>query len=505
MGLRFFAERAIRLQGAPFSLAERPYLDAVYRATARNLVIRASRQVEKSTLLANRLIYDAHRFPGIQILFVAPRIDQAHLFSNARLQPRISESPIVRRLLWPWQRKIPVRDIVFANSSRIYIRAAFHSADGCRGISADELFVDEFQDLAPGSLPVLQETLSHSHHARTILTGTPKMLENHLEGIYRQSTACEWQVPCLHCGNQCLMDDRVLGAASLICPQCQTPIDSRAGKWVSRNPHSSWGDGYTINHLMVPWLNIHDILERQRTYDRAKFVNEVLGLPTSLGDHIISRDEIEACCEDRPFAASLADIPPVCRTLLVAGIDWGGGSTSGTVLVIGHLVDNRRFCLVRFDRWLPHTDPQTILEQVAERCRKFRVQRIAADGGGNGSVYNRLLLKCFEASQNRPTLYSIYYSADHQSPQRDGALIRWTIGRTQSIGALFSRIKAGLLRFPRIAECGSFLDEFTCELYEHDEAMRTIKYTKPETERDDALHATVYAESLALRLGTGSY
>jgi len=65
---------------------------------------------------------------------------------------------------------------------------------------------------------------------------------------------------------------------------------------------------------------------------------------------------------------------------------------------------------------------------------------------------------------------------------------------------VFSRIKAKLIRFPRLQESGSFLDEFVCELAEYDEEMRTIKYTKPETQRDDALHATVYAETLSLRM-----
>jgi len=45
----------------------------------------------------------------------------------------------------------------------VFVRAAYHSADAARGISADLLLVDEFQDIAAGDLPVLQETLSHSH------------------------------------------------------------------------------------------------------------------------------------------------------------------------------------------------------------------------------------------------------------------------------------------------------------------------------------------------------
>src|SRR5689334_18831809 len=122
------------------------------------------------------------------------------------------------------QKRIPVGDIVFTNQSRVYIRAAFHSADGCRGISADALFLDEFQDLAPGSLPVLRETLSHSEHPRIVITGTPKLLENPLESVFRASTACEWHVVCAGCGQNSLLDERTLGASTLICSHCQHPL-----------------------------------------------------------------------------------------------------------------------------------------------------------------------------------------------------------------------------------------------------------------------------------------
>ena len=74
------------------------------------------------------------------------------------------------------------------------------------------------------------------------------------------------------------------------------------------------------------------------------------------------------------------------------------------------------------------------------------------------------------------------------------------VSRSASLGALFTRIKTQLIRFPNLAVSNSFLDEIVCELAEYDEHERVIKYTKPENQRDDALHATNYGELLALRL-----
>ena len=132
MGLREFTEGTGVLRSRPFSLADRPYLWDVYAATARNLVLRASRQVEKSTYLANRIIYELFLTPGKKILFVSPRLEQARLFSNDRLRPPILNSPCLRRFLWPHEREMPVGDIEFENGSKLYVRSAFRSADGSR-------------------------------------------------------------------------------------------------------------------------------------------------------------------------------------------------------------------------------------------------------------------------------------------------------------------------------------------------------------------------------------
>jgi hypothetical protein len=296
------------------------------------------------------------------------------------------------------------------------------------------------------------------------------------------------------------MDESVLGPLSLTCAGCQTPIVSNQGHWVARNPQSTYGAGYAVNHLMVPWLNIDDILNRQHAYDPIRFKNEVLGLPTELGDHLITRQEIEACCDDRSFAQNLSDVPAHGRRVLVAGLDWGGGGVSATVLVLGYIERNRVFRVVRFDRWLPGSEPKLVMEEIARRCAQFQVRFIGADGGGFGRSHNRLLFGCIKEIGWTAQMYSIFYSASDQAPAPEGVLWKWTVDRSATIGTLFGRIKKGLLRFPRAAECGTFLDEFTCEIAVYDEEMRSLRYSKPETLRDDALHATNYAELIGLRI-----
>jgi hypothetical protein len=196
------------------------------------------------------------------------------------------------------------------------------------------------------------------------------------------------------------------------------------------------------------------------------------------------------------MARSLEDVPPEFRRTLVAGVDWGGGR-SRTVVVIGYMDRQFRFVVVRFERFQPQEEPDRVLTQVAQLCGAFDVHILAADGGGNGQVYNRLLV---ERLGPRPCgLDAILYSSSEHEPQQDGVLTRWTVNRSASLGALFGRVKKQTLHFPPVADCGSYLDDFGCEFAEYDDEMRTIRYSHPESQPDDSLHAANYALLMSVR------
>ena len=142
-----------------------------------------------------------------QILFVCPREEQARAFSHLRLAAVLEQSPVLRRVLLGKGSRVQVNNLAFSNGARVFICAAYHSADACRGISANLLLIDEFQDVAAGDLPVLQETLSHAKDGRMILSGTPKTVDNHLQAVFRSSTACEWTLTCAACGNEAMLDE----------------------------------------------------------------------------------------------------------------------------------------------------------------------------------------------------------------------------------------------------------------------------------------------------------
>lgn len=492
-----FSEDFVFLKGKPIRFDGRLYLPEIFHSDKKNIVIRASRQVEKSTFLSISMAYELCKTPGVTILLVTPRQEQAWVFARTRLVPLIQQSPILRRVLFGKSgRRSQIENMTFDNGSQCHIRAAYNSADAVRGISADHLFIDEVQDVKAGDLPVLQETLSHSRIGKTILTGTPKLIENHLEAAFARSTANEWTLACSGCGTTNILDQSCLGPRGVTCRQCQSPLDVANGQWVARNPASTWGDGFWLNHLMVPWLNYDEILERKAVYEGAKFNNEALGLSTELGDHVVTRAELEACCSAQPMATSSSDMPGLTARNAVAGIDWGGGGTSRTVITIGHMRSDYVFEVGALYRFRADEDTNQLLDAMVDVIKRFNVRLLAADGGGNGHVLNRLLLDRLNYDHG---MYAILYSSHGQEPRQEGLLHKWVVNRSATIGVLFSRVKKRSITFPRVADCGSFLDEFSCVLATYDDATRTVRYTHPDTMQDDAMHATNYALILATR------
>ena len=177
-------------------------------------------------------------------------------------------------------------------------------------------------------------------------------------------------------------------------------------------------------------------------------------------------------------------------------MDWGGGGAARTAIVVGFIRPEGTFEVCHFARVSGREDPDLVKKSVIEICRKFKAPWIAADGLGNGSVYNRLLLDGIGYNAH---LYALLYSATGSEPYEDGILWKWPIGRTSSIGYLFSCVHKKKIMFPRLTDCGTFLDEFACEVAEYDDKNRCIKFTHAETQPDDAMHAVNYALQMATR------
>ena len=85
-------------------------------------MVRASRQVEKSTFLVNAIVHVAVTMPGVTILFAGGAISKPACFEDVAYADRARQPSHCSLLLGAKRRKLGVRDLQFANGSTLHVR-----------------------------------------------------------------------------------------------------------------------------------------------------------------------------------------------------------------------------------------------------------------------------------------------------------------------------------------------------------------------------------------------
>lgn len=487
------AQSIVHLDGCPISYSGRPYLRAIYNSKAERLVLRCSRQVEKTTTLSVMLLMHASLNPGSTALIVMPRREQVWLFRDTRLMPMLEQSPGFTTLLAGKGWSHTAQNWEFSNGSRLFMRSAYLSADSARGISADLLVLDEAQDLSPDAIPVLEQVLSHASRKRVIIAGTPKLGDNPLEAAYLNGSRCEWVARCQKCEAENIPGENSLGPSSPVCVECGAPISFDSGEWIFRNPQAAGYQSFWINHLMVPWVDYQEVLSYRETYGVAQFRNEVMGLPVELGEHVVNQSEVESRCGKLENGISPKEWNRlgIVDCTLTLGIDWGGGGKSRAAFALGAFTGKGNFRVLFLERRPPGEDPEATVARACEILSKAKGARVAADAGGNGAVINRMLVSRHDCPAKE--FIGIHYSESGAKPQRVRPTeIRWSVGRTRAISDVFTHIKTGRITFPTLKSCRDCLPDIWGETAIYDDKSRTIRYQCPAGGTDDVLHALTY-------------
>lgn len=320
-----------------FSFEDRSYLRSIYDSPAPRKLLMAGRQVEKSTLLGNSCLAYTAINPYFRTLYVSPSNQQTKVFSRDRIAEPIHLSPFLQRTTNSRLLK-NVFEKKFVNHAQITLRFAFLNADRTRGIPADAVTIDEFQDILLENVPVIEECASHSDYKLFTYAGTPKSFDNAIEHYWsRFSTQNEWAVPCRRHGTPKnpgtwhwnILDEENVGEKSLVCDRCGEEIwaNDKDATWVSLNPNPKVEkpyEGYRIPQLMVPWIDWSDIRNKQRIYSRAKFHNEVLGRSYDSGTRPLTRRDMQRNCWDELSMQYYREVIQYCQQYpIFMGVDWG--------------------------------------------------------------------------------------------------------------------------------------------------------------------------------------
>jgi hypothetical protein len=376
-----------------------------------------------------------------------------------------------------------------------------------RGIAADLVCIDEIQDILTDNISVIEECIAHSSFKYKLYSGTPKSLDNTIEGLWiDESTQNEWVVPCDHCGggdarHWNILTEANIGPRFLICERCGKEIHPmhEHAQWASLNPKPRVPnpmDGYRVPQLMVPWIAWPDILNKQLTYSRARFYNEVLGMSYDSGTRPLTQQDVRDNCTSK-LGLGASDLSAArsfvmgsgARTFM--GVDWGTGEQTFTVVTICAYRDGR-FALLYVTRFEGQdSEPAVQIAKIRKLVEEWRVTYIGTDYGG-GFDRNDILLRTYGP---RVVFKYQYSTVTSGKIVWDGGLGRFLVNRTEVMSDVFNAIKRkDVFSFPRWEDFEMPFGQDMLNIFsEFSEVRRTNEYKKSRGVTDDTFHALLYA------------
>lgn len=500
-----FAEWGIKVyydtEYRAFRFTGRRYLEEIYNMDLRRILWKCARQTEKSTFLGNRGITSCCLYNGFRTIYVSPSNEQTKTFSRDKLDDIIYQS----EELHPFIGSLADQSLYlkkFEGTSSVYmLYYAYHNANRLRGKFGDELQVDEYQNIKPELMPVIEACLHHSTIRRQIRAGTPLTLDNHIEKSWQESTQCEWVVPCHRCGGhstnrpnaghiltepywQILTEDNI-STRGLVCSRCNNLINPFVdlAHWETLNPAAKeikggpwWG--FHITQLQTPWIvgdndAWADLVRDFETMPITQFRNERLGISDDSATRPITMERLKECSDG---GAKRADLP-LYRTWSQSnpvwmGIDWSPGETEASydVITMATLKDNK------FDVFFQQRcegrlrDPKHLIPYIIKLSQEFNVKAVGTDYGmgqdRNRELVRRLGRHKVKIYQYHEPNYVIKYSRE---------LGRFIVHKPEVFDALFMALRDGYFRLPDWGEyyqpCGQdILNVFA----EHTEGTRHV-------------------------------
>jgi hypothetical protein len=504
------------LNGDPMNLKFHFQLEPMYNVkTSKRMVWRCARQVGKSYGIGSRGIIRAGLVPGFNLLYIQPRCDQIKRFSQTVIKPLLRTCAFNKALVdRSCEQNVMTKE--FTNGSRFHMEYVFLNPDRVRGISGvAEMNIDECQDVDYAHIPVIAETMSATiRYGFHVYTGTSKTTDCTLEALWQDSSMAEWAIPCTHCNKTNIpsMEQdlwKMIGKKTCICAKCGRPVDPRYGYYVHAFPdRRQFFSGYHISqvthplHYAIPskW---QDLLYKMQTYDRAKFLNEVLGEACDESVKLLGKNDIIAASNH--LTNKLAEAIAASRQykMLVLGVDWSGGGELShsytTIAVVGTKPGEDVLDCVYAER-IPHgLKPEDEAKMIAEYANMFQVAYIAHDYTGAGYLRESLMCQAgIPPGQIMPFTYVCAPTKNVITYNQGSANTRtsWSMDKARSLMVICAMIKARKVTLPDWEHAQNVLGDLLA-LQENPKELERgnilfLITAKPKTP-DDFAHALNYA------------
>lgn len=474
-----------------------------------------------STGIGAGLLYKLNMLDHYRALYIAPLKDQVKTFAD-RLQemqrgsvfsPEIALAKGLRNNLY------------YKESSRggsLRLSNLLTDPSRIRGITADDIFVDEAQDFDPDHLPELAQVQKASKRPARIFAGTSKDIDTCLETQFQAGSRGIWHVKGGKPGlwwslNDPEVIDKIITVDGLRCPVTGRLMNPMNGEFVHEDRRRLYA-GFPSFHLpqiIVPeytsgikWLEIWNDFQ---SYMRPKFLREVMGIPDAGGNRELTEDDLKKMCDpEMTFEKIQAEILSGKRRYfyILSGCDWGGSDynpatatkQSYTVHAMIGVTHDGNFDLIHVRRYAGMAY-QDIAGDIVDKHNKFGGFAIAADNGV-GHYYNAYLRDCGKIRSDRLLLFQYNDVKEFIAPIQNSMFNLYSLNRTDSISALYSDIKAPTfrLRCPRWDQSSTYLNDFLNSIRsvtETPSGKSIMRYIRHGSKADDAMQAVNFAVTLA--------
>lgn len=473
----------LNLDGRPYSLEKHFQFESLFNVyMPRRTILKTGRQVGKSTVISAHGVITCATIPYFRNLYITPLFEQVRRLSSNYVRPFIEQSPVKSVLIGP-ETENSVLQRSFRNNSMMQFSFALLDADRIRGIRADQVVIDEVQDMDGDHIPVIRETMSASPWGTMKLAGTPKTLDNTIEREWLSSSQAEWCIVCRSCKYMNVAsvthdliriigpvrDDITEDNPGTVCAKCDAVIHPKDGRWIHKFPERRFNyAGYHIPqpimhiHYSRPdkWAELNAKREGMGNYTHEKFLNEVLGESSGAGLQLVSLLELQAASNPDlrnnprdPSANCGEDILKKYKHRILA-VDWGGGGEKGvslTVLAVMGITASGIIEVVWAKRLLTPHDHMAEAAECLKIYRMFRCEFITHDFSGAGVVRETVLVQSGISPTNLlPVQYVraaskgmfTYVPSSNTNPRA-----HYRADKTRSLLTVCSSIKSKKIRF----------------------------------------------------------
>jgi hypothetical protein len=422
-----------------------PALRDLYEDTHPFIVVQKGAQVGITEWMISGALWVADTGQGERgnSLYVMPTESLTRDLAAARVNRAIDESAyLTRRVREESQsRRVTDRlDLKALGEGYVHFKGS-ESHRQITSIGADAVFLDEFDLMDAGVLPLALQRIGSSRLGWIRIASTPRYPELGINRLYLEGDRRKYHLPCPRCGKLQKLDwpasidfERMM----LVCqhPSCRTPMDVWAeGRWIPEAPSNTRIRSYQLSRLYSPMANIERIvLEADATslYEEQQFQNQVLGeifVPKGGG---LTLSDLDACRTDYQMSEYSGQ---AC----FMGVDIGGKIHN---VVIRERTPHPKESSGRLWYAGEVSEPH----ELAQKMKEFNVVSCVIDGEPQGFLATQVYREC-------PGRVSLAYYTRHQpghetSPARDNLPPALHINRTDALDELTFRFKSGAMPLP---------------------------------------------------------